>query len=130
MLRKIALVAAVAAILATPVVAFAMKGGGHGGGGMHMGGGGMHAGGGIRSFGGFRGGHPATFHRQAFVPRHHVLFRRHAAFPRHHVFFRHHLRHHRFFVAGVGLYGYDSCYRRVWTPWGWRWRRICDYDYY
>ncbi len=47
--------------------------------------------------------------------------------------FRHH--HHRFFRNGFGFSSFafagdDGCYapRRVWTPWGWRWRRIwvCD----
>ena len=51
---------------------------------------------------------------------------------------RHH-RFHRRFVFGVpfafGAYAADdSCYsvRRVWTHWGWRWRRvyICDYPDY
>ncbi len=48
-------------------------------------------------------------------------------------------RHHRFrhfaFVAPfAGYAAYDSCYvpRRVWTPWGWEWRRVyvCDDPYY
>lgn len=50
-----------------------------------------------------------------------------------------HRHHHRFrhfaFVAPFAAYAaYDSCYvpRRVWTPWGWEWRRvyICDNPYY
>ncbi len=50
-----------------------------------------------------------------------------------------HRHHHRFrhfgFVAPFAAYAaYDSCYvpRRVWTPWGWRWRRVyvCDGPYY
>jgi len=40
--------------------------------------------------------------------------------------------HHRHFHGGVGLFAFggpgywDSCWRlrRVWTPWGWHWRRI------
>jgi hypothetical protein len=42
---------------------------------------------------------------------------RHFAF-RHGRFFR----HRRFaFVAG----GYDDCYTRVWTRWGWQWIDAC-----
>jgi hypothetical protein len=50
---------------------------------------------------------------------------------------RHHGHHgHRFFrnrfafVGGYGYYPYDyydDCYRRVWTPYGWRWRYACYY---
>jgi len=41
--------------------------------------------------------------------------------------------HHRHFRRGFGLFAFgggpvwwDSCWRlrRVWTPWGWHWRRI------
>jgi hypothetical protein len=45
--------------------------------------------------------------------------------------FRHGRRFNNFaFFAGFGwpyFYGYDSCYARVWTPWGWRWRYVCYY---
>ena len=64
------------------------------------------------------GGHPHTMagpHHGNFAFHHH-----------HHGFF-----HNRFAFVGVP-YAYDyDCYavRRVWTPWGWSWRRtwVCDW---
>jgi hypothetical protein len=52
-------------------------------------------------------------------------------------FHRHRFFRNRFFVGApfaLSAYAaYDSCYRwrHVWTPWGWRLRRIyvCDYPY-
>lgn len=130
-------------VLASPALAF--RGGG--GGGMHGGGkgGGMHVsgmGGGVH-FGGMGGGPrfgaatggmrfsgarfaTAPFAHAAFTPR----FSRFAF--RDHRFFRHH-RFHRFaFVGAPFAYAaYDSCWRRVWTPYGVRWIDVCgDYGYY
>jgi hypothetical protein len=71
--------------------------------------------------GGFRGA-PVAFH----VGRvgNGVAFR-HRAF----IHDRFAFRHHRFrFFPGFYAASYidDDCYfaRRVWTPWGWRWRRV------
>jgi hypothetical protein len=126
---------ALSAALALAPPAFA-RGGGHGGGmggghggmggGMHGGGmGGMH-GGGMR-FGGmgggarFSGGHfaGARFAHAGFAPR----FSR-AAFHNHRFF---HHRHHRFaFIGAPYAYAsYDSCWRRVWTPYGLQWADVC-----
>jgi hypothetical protein len=64
------------------------------------------------------GGHPAggwghVHHNSAF--RHHAFFFRH---------------HRRFAFIGAPFAFGDECVvvRRVWTPWGWHWRRIwvCD----
>ena len=123
MLWRISLVAAVAATLAMPAVAMAGHGGHSGGSG---GGGGSHA----MMMGG--GGHPSphinSFRTSNMSVRHVDRdFRVHRA-DRDDFRFRHHHRHF-FFAGGLGLYG-DSCYRQVWTPWGWQWRSICDYDYY
>lgn len=119
-----------AMMVAAPAAAF--RGGG-GFGGMH--GGGMHFGGG---FGGMRGG-PAHFGGggfrggMAFGPRAGAPFvHQRVAF--HNFAFR---RHHRFnnvvFVGapfvGAGYYG-DTCWRRIWTYYGWQWANICnDYGY-
>jgi hypothetical protein len=120
-----------AMMVAAPAEAF--RGGG-GFGGMH--GGGMHFGGG--GFGGMRGG-PAHFGGggfrggMAFGPRSGAPFV-HQRVVFHNFAFR---RHHRFnnavFVGapfvGVGYYG-DTCWRRVWTYYGWQWANICnDYGY-
>jgi hypothetical protein len=38
-------------------------------------------------------------------------------------------RFHRFAFVG-GPFGYDDCWRRVWTPYGLQWTNPCgDYDY-
>jgi hypothetical protein len=111
MLRKFSHLAAVAAVLAMPVGAMAAGHGGHGG-GMHLGAAGMHMGGAGRSF-----GHVNTFRSATFFHGRHAFVGRH---------FRH---HRRLFAGGFGIYGYDSCYRHVLTPWGWRWRWVCGYDY-
>jgi hypothetical protein len=50
----------------------------------------------------------------------------------------HNRHHHRFFRVGfgVGFFGYpyyddysyyDSCYQRIWTPYGWSWQYACSY---
>ena len=47
-------------------------------------------------------------------------------------FGRHHHRFHRFafFGAPYDYASYDSCYRRVWTPYGLQWANVCgDYGY-
>jgi hypothetical protein len=103
-------------------------GGGHGGGmggGMHGGGmgGGMHfggMGGGTR----FSGGHFAGAHfaRPGFSPRFSRLAFRDGF----------HHRFHRFAFVGAPLVyaSYNSCLRKVWTPYGWRWVDVCsDYGY-
>jgi hypothetical protein len=64
-------------------------------------------------------GHPMAFSHAGFGVSHAGRFAR----GRHFAF-----RHHRFFrnrVAFVGGYGYDDCYTRVWTRWGWRWIYAC-----
>jgi len=124
-----------------------MGGGMHGGGvggGMHAGGmgGGMHVGGmgGGMRVGGMSGGRHFSGSRFAGAP-----FAAHAALsPRsstiafrdglHHRAFFHHRFHHRFhrfaFVGVPFAYAaYDSCWRRVWTPYGLQWVNVCG-DYY
>ena len=101
---------------------------------MHIGGmgGGMHVGGmsGMRvgGMGGgprFSGGHfaGARFAHAGFSPRFSNF-----AF-RHHGHFIHHRFHrfHRFaFVGAPFAYAaYDSCWRRVWTPYGLQWVDVC-----
>ena len=112
--------------------------GGHGFGGMRGGFGGMHAGfaraGGIGhagfarpafAHGGFgRVGvaRPAFFHGNRFAFRHPGSFRNHRRFGR---------NRFAFIGAGAGydFYDsyYDSCYARVWTPYGWQWTDVCYY---
>lgn len=118
-------------------------GGGHGGGmggGMHGGGmgGGMHASvmsGGMHvgaMSGGMIGGRHFSGSRFASAPFAHPgvspRFSRFAFRDRDH-FGRH--RFHRFAFAGVPFFyaGYDSCWRRVWTPYGPQWVDICN-NYY
>ncbi len=114
MVRKmvIVLAAATAVIAGSTLEASARMG--HGGFG-HMGGfarGGFDHGAFVRS-GGF--GRSAAFHPGAF--------RGHRFAFRHHRFFR-----NRFVAFAAIPYAYsDSCYARVWTPAGWRWRYVCDY---
>jgi hypothetical protein len=118
---------ALGATLALASPALARGGGGGHGGGMHGGGmgGGMH--GGAMHFGGmggaahFSGGRFAGAHfaHAGFAPR----FSR-VAFQNHRFF---HHRHHRFaFIGAPYAYAaYDSCWRRVWTPYGLRWVDVC-----
>ena len=73
----------------------------------------------------FAGG-PFAAHA-AFTPRFsHVAFR--GGF--HHRFFHH--RFHRFaFIGAPFVYAsYDSCWRRVWSPYGWRVVNVCGDEYY
>jgi opacity protein-like surface antigen len=96
MMRKLALaLAALAAIgLGSASSALAMHGGGGAGGHGSFG----HGYGGVQHFG-FHDQHDFAFHHHSF-------------------------RHHRFVFLGAPFYdygyGYDSCYARVWTKWGWR----------
>ncbi len=104
MLRKLIITSAALAALSTATAtgALAMHGGHWGGG--HPAGGWGHV------------HHNFAFHNR-FAFRHH-----------HHAFF---FRHHRHFAfIGAPFAFGDDCVvvRRVWTPWGWHWRRIwvCD----
>ena len=117
--------------LASPVLARGGHGGGMGG-GMHggMGGGmrsgGMHIGGmgGGAHFGGMRAAH---FSGSRFAGAHFA----HAGFSRFHGHRFHH-RFHRFaFVGAPFAYAaYDSCWRRVWTPYGLQLVDVCsNYGY-
>ncbi len=149
----IAVALGTALAMASP--AFAGRGGGGGGGGFggHGGMGGMGAGmrGGMGGGMGFHamGGPAFSGARFGTAP-----FAAHAAFApgfsrgafgphfSHGVFgprfaFRHgHFFHHRFrrfvFVGGpfYDYYGYDSCWRRVWTAHGPHWVNVCTDDWY
>jgi hypothetical protein len=109
MLRIVSFVVAIAALLAIPLSqADARHGGMSGGrsfsGGMRMGS--MHMGG-------------PRFHNNFIGSRR--------------VFFANRFHHRRFFVGGVGLYGYGygSCWRWVPTVYGYRRVWVCDpYGYY
>jgi len=120
MMRKFIALAATALffVAMTPNAASARMGGGGG----HMGGGGGHFGGG--HVGGMGGGWHGNWGGGRFVG--HPGFGHRAFFPRDRFFLRHRFArfHDGFFFAS-----YDDGYgcvipRRVWTPWGWRWRRI------
>ena len=97
-----------------------MHGGGWGG-GMHGGGwGGMHSGGwgGMHSGGRFASAH---FAHAGFGPRFSGVG-----------FHHHHFFHHRRFAfigAPYAYAAYDSCWRRVWTPYGPQWIDVCGYGY-
>src|SRR5271170_1601704 len=84
--------------------------GGSGGDGRFGRGGGIAYGGGMSHFAGVAAVHPMG--RVAFGNG----FR-----------FGHRFVRNRFAFVGVGApYGYyNSCYARVWTPWGWSWRYVC-----
>ncbi|MBN9602608.1 MAG: hypothetical protein J0G33_06725 [Afipia felis] len=128
-----------ALVIASPALAFrgggggGMHGGGMGGGAHFGGGGGMHFGamGGGMHFGSmrFNGGRfaVARFAPAGFSPRiSRFTFRDRSRFFHH--------RFHRFaFVGAPFVYAsyYDSCWRRVWTPYGWNWIDVCGgYGYY
>lgn len=123
-MRRIIALAATALLCAllASTAASARGGGGHGGmGGGHggMGMGGMHGSfGGMRGgfsgvHGGFRGAAIGGFHRP-FVGPGRFAFRHH----------RFHRFHNGFFFASIDdSYGCVAV-SRVWTPWGWRWRRV------
>jgi hypothetical protein len=128
---------ALSATLALAPPAFARGGGGGGGGhgggmggGMHAGGmgGGMHGGsiGGGMRFAAMGGG--AHFAGSHFAGPHFAHAGRFAF--RDGRFFHH--RFHRFAFFGVpyAYASYDSCWRRVWTPYGLQWANVCgDYGY-
>lgn len=117
----------------------AMGGGMHAIGGGMRGMGGMPAMGGATRFGGMSAGSGFVGARFAGAPIRHAAFtpRVSSAGVWHHG--RHHHRfHHRFhrfpnfaFIGAPYLYAsYDSCWRRVWTGYGWQWVDICGYyDY-
>ena len=103
---------------------------------MHAGGmgGGMHAMGGGAHFAAIGGGPHFSGGRFAGAPFAHGVSPRFSRFAFrdgfHHRFFHH--RFHRFaFVGAPFAYAaYDSCWRRVWTPYGLQWTNVCgDYDY-
>jgi hypothetical protein len=136
LLSSLVAVALGTALAASPALAF-HGGGGMGGGGMHAGGmgGGMHVGGmsGGMRFGAMSGGTHfsqgrfanAPFARTGFSPR----VSRFAFRDRNHF---NHRRFDRFAFVGVpyAYAAYDSCWRRVWTPYGLRRVDVCnDYGY-
>jgi len=139
MVRKIVIaLAATAAIIAGSALDASAKSGGGGGGGHGGGhGGGMSHGGGMGPSGGMGRsgmGHvgmgPSGFARMspglnhAAVGHPNSFARVGVAHPR--FAFRHHRFHNRFFAfAGAYPYGYDSCYERIWTRWGWRLTYVC-----
>jgi hypothetical protein len=126
---------ALSTTLAIASPAFARGGGGMGGGhfgsmgaGVHVSGmsGSMHVGamGGAPHFSGshFAG---APVAHAGFSPR----FSRFAF--RDHRFFRHRFNRFAFVGAPFAYAAYDSCWRRVWTPYGLRWVDVCGaYGYY
>ena len=125
---------ALSATLALAPPAFARGGGGGGGGGHGMGGG-MHAGG---MGGGMHGGGMGGGMRFAAMGGGAHFAGSHFAGPHFaHVGrfgFRDHFHHrfHRFafFGAPYAYAAYDSCWRRVWTPYGLQWANVCgDYGY-
>ena len=126
---------ALSATLALAPPAFARGGGGGGGGGGHGGGGGMHAGGmgGGMHAGGMGGGmHFAAMGGGAHFAGSHFAGPHFAHAGR--FGFRDHFHHrfHRFAFFGVpyAYASYDSCWRRVWTPYGLQWANVCgDYGY-
>jgi hypothetical protein len=71
---------------------------------------------------GFHHGIHTGFHGH-FAPR--PAFHGRFVYRHHPIFVRHHFRR-QFAFVGVPLVAGDSCVvvRRVWTPWGWHWRRI------
>jgi hypothetical protein len=109
--------------LAPPALA---RGGGGGGGG-HGGGGGMHGGGmgGGAHFGGMGGG--AHFGGGHFAGAH---FGHAGRFAFRDGRFHHRFNRFAFFGAPYAYAAYDSCWRRVWTPYGLQWSNVCgDYGY-
>jgi hypothetical protein len=109
--------------LASPALA---RGGGGGGGGGHGGmGGGMRGGGmgGGMHFAAMGGG--AHFAGSHFAGPHFAHAGRFAFRDGHHRFHR-----FAFFGAPYVYASYDSCWRRVWTPYGLQWANVCgDYGY-
>jgi len=116
--KTIVTLAASAALCLTMLPSAASARGGHGGGGGGMG---MHGGMGVHGGMGMRGGMSGGWRGNAVAFHSRGFSRDHDRFT-----FRHHgFRHFRdgIFVAS---YVDDDCYiaRRVWTPYGWHWRRI------
>jgi hypothetical protein len=110
--------------LASPALA---RGGGGGGGGGHGGsmGGGMRGGGmgGGMHFAAMGGG--AQFAGSHFAGPHFAHAGRFAFRDGHHRFHR-----FAFFGAPYVYASYDSCWRRVWTPYGLQWANVCgNYGY-
>jgi hypothetical protein len=135
---------ALSATLALAPPAFARGGGGGGGG--HGGGGGMHAGGmgggmhGGGMGGGMHGGGMgggmhfaamgggAHFAGSHFAGPHFAHVGRFGFRDRDH--FHHRFHRFAFFGAPYVYADYDSCWRRVWTPYGLQWANVCgDYGY-
>jgi hypothetical protein len=111
--------------LAPPALA---RGGGGGGGGRGGGmGGGMHSsgmGGGMH-VGGMGGG----MHFAAMGGGAHFAHAGRFGF-RDHDHFHHRFHRFAFFGAPYAYASYDSCWRRVWTPYGLQWANVCgDYGY-
>jgi hypothetical protein len=83
-------------------------------------------GGGFRGMGaGFHGAPMRAVHAGPMFAQRSVAFRHHGFVNHRRFAFRHHhVRHFRtgVFVASID----DGCFvvRQVWTPWGWRWRRV------
>jgi hypothetical protein len=137
MVRRIAIVlaAAAAVVAGSTLVASARGGMGHGGmghfGGMGGGGFGRMGGVGPTGFGRsgfgrpgfaspggvgrFAAGRPVVLHGNRFAFRHHRLFRHRVAF----------VGVPYFYDDPYAYAYYDSCYRRVWTRWGWRYANVC-----
>jgi hypothetical protein len=137
MRSKLLLVAALFAALALPVTAANARGfgggghgfggGGHGFGGHGFGGGGHFGGfgGGHVAFGGFRGGFGGW--RGGFGGWRAGGLRI-ASFGFRRPFFFHRPFFFRRPFVYAGLYG-GSCWRLVWTPWGFHRRWVCGYPY-
>jgi hypothetical protein len=92
-----------------------MHGGGMGHGGFGGHGFGHAAFGHPGGLGGFVGSRPFGFHGDRFSFRDRFDFR--------HRFFRNRVA----FIGAPFVYGdgYDDCYTRVWSRWGWRWTSVC-----
>jgi hypothetical protein len=122
---------------ASPALAFrGGGGGGGGGGGMHAGGmgGGTHVGamGGGMRFGGMSAGSRFSGARFAGSPlAAHAAFTPRFAFHDRRAFIHHRFNRFAFVGAPFAYAAYNSCWRRVWTPYGLQWVDVCsDYDYW
>jgi len=122
MMRKMLMsLVAAACLTAGSIVVAAAHGGGGGHGGGHGGFGGMGGGrgsfGGVGAGGNFAVGHPGGFAAPRSLGFHNDRFGfRRGPFVR---------SRFAFFGGYPYPYYYDSCYSRVWTPWGWRWTYVC-----
>src|SRR5216684_5054777 len=116
---------------ASPALAF--RGGG--GGGMHAGGmgGGMHVGamGGGMRLGGMSAGPRFSGARFAGSPlAAHAAFTPRFAFHDRRAFIHHRFNRFAFVGAPFAYAAYNSCWRRVWTPYGLQWVDVCsNYGY-